>query len=91
MWPNPQFPVDLVKFTEEIFNEKLHFLCCESDHPVNSFQANVPFLYLTPANIKKPRGFLIFQRGMESEHCPWNGLRKMNVFTFFGIIWIADI
>ena len=27
MWPNPQFPVDLVKFTEEILNGKLHFLC----------------------------------------------------------------
>ena len=27
MWPNPQFPVDLVIFTEEILNGKLHFLC----------------------------------------------------------------
>ena len=27
MWPNQQFPVDLVTFTEEIFNGKLHFLC----------------------------------------------------------------
>ena len=27
MWPNPQFCVDLVTFTEEIINEKLHFLC----------------------------------------------------------------
>ena len=26
MWPNPQFSADLVTFTEEIFNEKLHFL-----------------------------------------------------------------
>ena len=26
MWPNPQFPADLVTFTEEIFNGKLHFL-----------------------------------------------------------------
>ena len=29
MWPNPQFPTDLVIFTEEILNEKLHFLCSE--------------------------------------------------------------
>ena len=31
MWPNPQFlqfPTDLVRFTEEILNEKLHFLRC---------------------------------------------------------------
>ena len=25
MWPNPQFPVDLVTFTEEILHGKLHF------------------------------------------------------------------
>ena len=29
MWPNPQFPADLVTFTEEILNGKLHFLCSE--------------------------------------------------------------
>ena len=27
MWPNPQVPADLVTFTEEIINGKLHFLC----------------------------------------------------------------
>ena len=27
MRPNPQFPTRLVTFTEEILNEKLHFLC----------------------------------------------------------------
>ena len=27
MRPNPQFPVDLVRFTEEILNGNLHFLC----------------------------------------------------------------
>ena len=27
MWSNPQETVDLVTFTEEILNEKLHFLC----------------------------------------------------------------
>ena len=27
MWPNPQIPVDLVTLTEDIFDEKLHFLC----------------------------------------------------------------
>ena len=25
MWPNPQFPADLITFTEEILNGKLHF------------------------------------------------------------------
>ena len=27
MWPNPQETADLITFTEEIFNGKLHFLC----------------------------------------------------------------
>ena len=27
MWPNPQFPDDLVIFPEEILNGKLRFLC----------------------------------------------------------------
>ena len=29
MWPNPQFPVDLVTFTEEILTGKLHFFCSD--------------------------------------------------------------
>ena len=29
MWTNPQFPADLVTFTEEILNGKFHFLCSE--------------------------------------------------------------
>ena len=27
MWPNAQETADLVTFTEEILNEKVHFLC----------------------------------------------------------------
>ena len=27
MWPNLQFPADLIIFTREILNEQLHFLC----------------------------------------------------------------
>ena len=30
MRPNPEFPVDLVTFTGEILNKKLHFLYSES-------------------------------------------------------------
>ena len=28
MRPNPQFPEDLITFTEEILNRKVHFPCC---------------------------------------------------------------
>ena len=27
MWPNPEESADLVTFTEEILNGKIHFLC----------------------------------------------------------------
>ena len=38
MWPDPQETADLVTFTEEILNGKLHFLCSER------FLASVFFL-----------------------------------------------
>ena len=31
MWPNPQDTADLVTFTDEILNGKLHFLCSVLD------------------------------------------------------------
>ena len=42
MWPNPQFPADLVTFTEEILNGNLHFLCI-----VNTQLRKVFNVYLT--------------------------------------------
>ena len=30
MPPNPQFPADLVTFTEEVLNGILHFLCSDN-------------------------------------------------------------
>ena len=35
MWPNSQFPSDLVTFTEELFNGKLHFLYSEAKKFIN--------------------------------------------------------
>ena len=32
-WPNRQFPADLVAFTEEILNGKLHFFCSDTSLP----------------------------------------------------------
>ena len=37
MWPNPQYPEDLVTFTEEIFNGKLYFLCSDYSCPSNGW------------------------------------------------------
>ena len=43
MWPNPEETVDLVTITEEIFNEKLHFLCSVQSvtHFTETLQATV--------------------------------------------------
>ena len=34
MWPNPQETADLVTFTREIINGKLHFLCSENVYQI---------------------------------------------------------
>ena len=44
MWPSPQFPADLVTFTEEILNGKPHFLYSGSDSQTyNSFSFGISF------------------------------------------------
>ena len=41
MWANPQFPADLVTFTEEILNGKLHFLYSDSsEHRLKSVSSS---------------------------------------------------
>ena len=40
MWANPQGTADLVTFTEENFNGKLHFLCGDS-----TSELNISFLF----------------------------------------------
>ena len=37
MWLNTQFPADLVTFTEEILNGKLHVLCSGTSLHLNNF------------------------------------------------------
>ena len=44
MWPNPRFPLDLVTFTEEIPNGKLHFLCSDgNENDRNIYAVNLKF------------------------------------------------
>ena len=43
MWPNPQFPADLVAFTEEILNRKLHLLCIG----ISRFEAELFYVFHT--------------------------------------------
>ena len=60
MWPNPQFPADLITFTENIFNGRLHvFVQCN----VKGMQSSKNFLNQFE-NFKsklKPSGLLYLQ------------------------------
>ena len=44
MWPNLQQTADLVTFTEEIFNGKLHFLCSAGSRIPSEFFKNTVFI-----------------------------------------------
>ena len=48
MLPNPQLNADLVTFTEELLNGKLHFLCSEFEslHFGNVVTAKVNFIFV---------------------------------------------
>ena len=45
MWPNPKEAADLVTFTEEILNGKLHFLCSLKDGQLTIFIKNGYYTY----------------------------------------------
>ena len=53
MWPNPQFPADLVTFTEEILNGKIHFLC--SALTKKSFVKNIMRSKVIQKNLQKEK------------------------------------
>ena len=58
MWPNPQFPVDLITFIEEILNAKLNFLCsARAMHPPNFVTSSQDFhieFIKSVINLKNP-------------------------------------
>ena len=59
MGPNPQFPADLVTFTEEIYYGKLYFLSSSSGL---SPGARIPFISI--GNLTQPT--LCYEMGMSS-------------------------
>ena len=74
MWPNPQFSADLVAFTEEMLNGKLHFLC--SELCCNIFVSAVQeLLHLTTYETSKKMISL-------------EGTSKTNVFQLFQLAFI---
>ena len=50
MWPNPEFPADMVTFTEEILTGKCNFLFCDI---TISFNQNVENNRLIFSGIEK--------------------------------------
>ena len=60
MWPNSQKTADLVTFTHEILNGKLHFLFSRSYKKVNSFKP-IPYLW----SLSIPPENMMFSGGIE--------------------------
>ena len=52
MWPNPQETADLVTFTEDILNGKLHFLCSAGFSPAQQTCFAGEFSKLGPSKCK---------------------------------------
>ena len=46
MWPNPDKTVDLLIFTAEILNGKLHFLCTESRTNFTNIRGSISVVFL---------------------------------------------
>ena len=55
MLPNPQETADLITFTEEVLNEKLHFLCSDSDFIFidDNFNPKGHFIELVDGKVSK--------------------------------------
>ena len=53
MWPNQQDTADLVTFTEEILNGKLHFLCTDIVNQSIDLQSDLKELILIFLNLEK--------------------------------------
>ena len=61
MWPNLQFPTDLVTCTEEILNRKLRFLCSEYKRVLISFLELERSISRNKIHFSECVVFLIFQ------------------------------
>ena len=52
MWPNPQFPADLITFTKEILNGKLHFCAVLITVFLGYFFLSFPFSFYVGVNMQ---------------------------------------
>ena len=100
MWPNPQFPTDLVTSTKQILNGKLHFLCSEYIFPQRSKMASKfrlhAFFHLHPKNNLKGYPFFricafIFEKEAKRLSQFWIKLKKLHCWNscWFFLEWIS--
>ena len=76
---NPQFPAELVTFTEEILNGKLHFLCSP-----NFQQIKVTIILISHINIFPLFIFLqIFFKSSNSIHFFIHSLKLLSIYFLF--------
>ena len=103
MWPNPRETADLVTFTEEILNGKLHFLC--SAWPSMQFrlswETRLPSVECLPSNDRYHMGK--FPRKTPPEIGPWIPSTKEMIeralylilfssgYLLFGLLSLADM
>ena len=80
MWPNPQFPAHLVTFTEEICNEKLHFLCTVYWKLIlhRYFSRNFPRFWVIAYNVFEFQGCLLHKCRKTTT---WNNFRRTSTFV----------
>ena len=88
---NPQFPVDLVTFTEETFNGKLHFLCNElcptsSRRRRMNNQTEVTRKQSTP-NFPKNEHFL---PPIRTRMCTCQGVRKLLSYKIWLVLFFGN-
>ena len=72
MWPNPQFPADLVTFTEEILDEKLNFLRSEFQHS-------------HPLPFRSSHSYMLFKIGILKNLAKWINWKEQ--YWFFWALY----
>ena len=84
MWPNPQFPADLVTYTEEIHNGKLHFSCSFILYPAS--------IYLFKVNNENTRAVCkicpkLTIKTPERSHWRRSGAFFLTLYEFYILFW----
>ena len=83
MWPNPQYPANLVTFNEEILNRKLHFLCSVEQVKLGPFRGQSCHLPELDRRLRR-HYFYLFIQFLRKIGRKWLGQ------TFWISIWVSN-